>query len=76
VREGLVICPSRSERINNSQPDGEYGTTLRIYNPQTSAWDIFYGCANEATGLEARRDGGTIVLTEISGKKMKWTFSE
>ncbi|WP_411676926.1 hypothetical protein [Caproicibacter sp.] len=74
--QDLFICPSREERLVNSQPDNEYGTTIRIYNPQTCAWDIFYGCTGEATRLEARKEDDKIVLTETGDRKMKWIFSE
>ena len=46
--QDIFIVPSRSERLRDKQLDAEYGTTLRIYNPQTMAWDIFYGCMGEA----------------------------
>lgn len=42
--QDLFIVPSREECLINKQPDAEYGTTLRIFNPETMAWDIFYGC--------------------------------
>ncbi len=74
--QDVFICPSREERINGNQPDAEYGTTIRIYNPKSQAWDIFYGCAGEATRLEARKDGERVVLTEITSEKIKWVFSE
>jgi len=32
--QDVFICPSRTERIINPQPDAEYGTTIRIYNPK------------------------------------------
>src|SRR3712207_7687923 len=52
--QDLFIVPSREERLHDKQPDAEYGTTLRIFNPKTMAWDIFYSCMGEA-----------ILLTEI-----------
>lgn len=73
--QDLFICPSRDERKINPQLDAEYGTTIRIYNPATQAWDIFYGCRGKATRLEAKKEGDKIVLTEISEGKMKWVFS-
>lgn len=73
--QDLFICPSREERKVNNQADAEYGTTIRIYNPSTQAWDIFYGCMGEATRLEATKADDKIVLTEITGKNMKWVFS-
>ncbi|ACU91687.1 MAG: hypothetical protein E6494_06775 [Capnocytophaga sp.] len=52
--QDVFIVPSRSERLQNKQPDAEYGTTLRIFNPRSSTWDIFYGCRGEAIRLTAR----------------------
>ncbi|MDT8718461.1 hypothetical protein IAI10_17490 [Clostridium sp. 19966] len=74
--QDIFICPSTAERLTNVQPDAEYGTTLRIYNPNSKAWDIFYGCTGSATRLEAKKEENKIVLTEITNKKMKWIFSD
>lgn len=74
--QDLFICPSRKERLSNQQPDAEYGTTIRLYNPITQAWDIFYGCMGEATRLEAKKEEDKIVLTEITEGNMRWEFSE
>ena len=73
--QDVFICPSRNEKLKKTYPDAEYGTTIRIFNPINQAWDIFYGCSGEATRLEARKENDTIVLTEITSKKMKWVFS-
>lgn len=74
--QDLFICPSREERIKHKQPDAEYGTTIRIYNPKKRVWDVFYGCTGETTRLEAQRQGDKIVLMEINAHKMKWIFSD
>lgn len=77
--QDIFICPSREERLENPQADAEYGSTLRIYNQMTKAWDVFYGCTGCAGGgfrLEARKVGSTIVLTEITMRKMQWIFSD
>ena len=74
--QDLFIVPSRAERLRDKQSDAEYGTTLRIYNPQTMAWDIFYGCMGEAIRLTARKIGGEIILTENTTKKMRYVFSD
>ena len=44
-------------------PDYEYGTTLRVYNPSTHAWDIAYGYTGRIMRFEARKQDGMIVLT-------------
>jgi hypothetical protein len=78
--QDVFICPSRTERLINQQPDGEYGTTIRIYNSKKQAWDVFYGCPGEASILEARREDSNIVLTYVNKNnenvQMKWIFSE
>lgn len=74
--QDVFICPSRAERQIHPQPDATWGTTLRIFNPGTKAWDIFYGATGEAERLEAKKEGDHIVLTETGEGKMKWIFSE
>lgn len=63
-------------RKTKTWPDAAYGTTIRIYHPGKRAWDIFYGTAGEAVQLEAKKEDGQIILTEITQKNMKWIFSD
>lgn len=74
--QDLFIVPSREERLMDRQPDAEYGTTLRIFNPKIMAWDIFYGCMGEAIRLTARKIGEEIILTENMTGKMRYVFSD
>ena len=74
--QDVFIVPSRSERLQNKQPDAEYGTTLRIFNPRSSTWDIFYGCRGEAIRLTAHRADDEIILTENTAEEMRYVFSE
>ncbi len=74
--QDLFIVPSRAERLRDKQPDAEYGTTLRIFNPKTMAWDIFYGCMGEAIRLTACKVGEEIILTENITEKMRYVFFE
>lgn len=74
--QDIFICPSRATRESNPQPDGEYGSTFRIYNPGTKKWDISYGCTGYITRLQAEREGSKVVLTNIIDKNEKWVFSE
>ena len=73
---GGLIVPSREERLHDKQPDAEYGTTIRIFNPKTMVWDIFYGCMGEAIRLTARKVDDDIILTENTTKKMRYVFSD
>lgn len=53
--QDVFICPSRKARIKDYQPDAAYATTVRMYNPNTEAWDILYTELGGATQLEGKR---------------------
>lgn len=55
-------------------PDYEYGTSLRIYNPDTYAWDVVYGYTGKIIRLEAKKQDDRIVLTFIDDERRKWVF--
>jgi hypothetical protein len=74
--QDLFICPSREERKKVHEPDEEYGSTIRTYNPTTGNWEIYYCCYGESTRLEAVKEEDKIVLTEKEHGRMKWIFSE
>ena len=57
-------------------PDFECGTTLRVYNPVTHAWDIAYCYTGRIMRFEARRQDDMIVLTSIDDKRRKWVFAK
>lgn len=56
-------------------PDYEYGTSLRIFNPATHAWDIAYGYTGKIIRLEARKQNEMIVLTYTGDENRKWVFT-
>lgn len=57
-------------------PDYEYGTSLRIYNPDTHAWDVAYGYTGKIIRLEAQKQDDRIVLTFIDDERRKWVFTK
>ncbi len=57
-------------------PDYEYGTSLRIYNPETHVWDVAYGYTGKIIRLEAKKQDDKIVLTFIDDERRKWVFAE
>lgn len=57
-------------------PEFEYGTTLRVYNPITFAWDVAYAYTGRIMRLEARKQNGKIVLTSLENERKKWVFVE
>ena len=57
-------------------PDYECGTTVRVYNPGTHAWDVAYCFTGKIIRLEARKQDDKIVLTNIEDESRKWVFAK
>lgn len=72
--QDVIILPSRGTRTELAHPLTEYGTSLRVYNPCTHAWDVAYGYAGKMFRLEARRQDDMIVLTDVDDGRRKWVF--
>lgn len=74
------ICPSRSERRKPGSPQGEYGSTLRFYDPKIDAWQIVWiGPANHRVrNLIAKPVGAEIVLEDTCREDglSRWIFSQ
>lgn len=77
--QDVWIIPSRARRGDAGAPVGEYGTTLRWYDPSLGAWLVTWNgpvnCARRT--FVAREEGGEIVQegqTE-DGHPMRWIFS-
>jgi hypothetical protein len=74
------ICPSRTERVKPGAPKGEWGITVRDYDPTIDAWHIvFIGPAyNNVNVLIAHKVGGDIVLEgkNADDSLNKWMFTE
>ena len=56
-------------------PDYEYGTSLRIYNPDTHAWDVAYGYTGKIIRLEAKKQDDMIMLTFVNDERRKLVFT-
>ena len=76
--QDVFICPSRKEREVNPHLDGEYGTTVRFYNPSKDAWDICYGGYGFMSILEAKQIGTQIIVTNTDDAQglNQWIFSD
>jgi len=76
--QDIFICPSRKEREMNPHPDGEYGTTVRFYNPTKDAWDTCYGGYGFMHILEAKQTGNQIIAEnkDDSDAINQWVFSD
>lgn len=74
--EDLFICPSRSTRNENPQPDGEYGVAVRMFHPGKKCYDMVYTCFGSMTRLEFRKEREKLVGTVCDDPGQKWVFSD
>lgn len=74
--EDIFICPSRTTRETNPQPDGEYGLAVRMFHPEKKCYDMVYTCAGHMTRLEFRKEQDKLVGTKLDCPVAKWVFSE
>jgi hypothetical protein len=78
--QDVWIIPERGRRNQTGTPKGEYGTTIRFYDPRLDAWLVTWsGPINHARRtFVARRVGDSIVQegATAEGHPMQWIFSE
>ncbi|HMC21626.1 MAG TPA: hypothetical protein VKL19_07255, partial [Thermoanaerobaculia bacterium] len=74
------ICPSRVERLKPGAPKGEWGITVRYYDPSIDAWHIvFVGPVyNNLNVLTARKVDNDIVQEgkDSDDSLNRWIFTE
>ena len=74
--QDIFIFPSRATKVNEPQPDGEYGTSLRIYNQANSCYDVVYTCAGTMKRLTFKKEGDRIEGKVLDEKSTYWIFSD
>jgi hypothetical protein len=80
--QDVLVVPSVAARRQGVElgPGATYGTTLRVYRPQTGTWAVTW--FNPVTGLEVRvvgrREGNQVIQegTLPDGTPFRWIFSE
>ncbi len=74
------ICPSRQERRNGDVRAGEWGVTVRAYDPAIDAWRVSWSGpahGNLRTFVAARKDDGIVMDgRDDEGRRVNWVFSE
>ena len=75
--QDVWILPPREHR---SRPEGEYGTTIRVYDPVVDAWLVTWnGPLSRARRTLVARPAGDEILQEgrtDEGDPLRWIFSE
>ena len=78
--QDVWIIPPRGRRGRPGAPEGEYGTTIRFYDPHLDVWLVtWHGPVNGARRtFVAQRSGDEIVQEGRTerGYPMRWVFSE
>lgn len=75
--EDVWMVPPRSQRTSGPRPDGEYGATLRFYDPRLDAWrSTWHGPVNGyVLPFVAKAVGEEIILERTEGGEItRWIF--
>jgi hypothetical protein len=85
VLDGLAvqdvwITPSRAHRARTGAPRGEYGTSVRFYDPSIDAWrSTWIGPGHRLVAAFIARptpEGILLETTREDGERWRWSFSE
>ena len=74
--QDVFIFPSRSTREDNPQPDGEYGTSLRMFNRERGCYDVVYTCERCMKRLCFRKEDSRLVGKVLDEENTFWVFSD
>ena len=78
--QDVWIIPARGRRGRPGLPEGEYGTTIRFYDPHADAWLVTWsGPINRARRTFVARAAGFDIVQDgqtEDGHPLRWTFSE
>ena len=73
--QDVFIFPSRDTKDAEPQPDGEYGTSLRMFNRKDGCWDAVYTCETCMKRLTFRKDGERLAGRVLDEENAFWIFS-
>lgn len=74
--QDIFIFPSRDTRDENPQPDGEYGTSLRVFNKAQGCYDVVYTCAGTMKRLTFKKKDNKLVGKVLAEENTYWIFSD
>ena len=74
--QDVFIFPSRSTKETEPQPDGEYGTSLRMFNREQGWYDVVYTCERCMKRLTFRKEGNRLVGKVLDEENAYWIFSD
>lgn len=74
--QDIFIFPSRDTREVNPQPDGEYGTSLRVFNKSKCWYDVVYTCEGTMKRLTFTKENDKLVGKVLDEENTYWVFSD
>lgn len=74
--QDIFIFPSRETREAAPQPDGEYGTSLRMFNKKNGCYDTVYTCERCMKRLCFTKEGDKLVGKVLEEEHTYWIFSD
>ena len=74
--QDVFIFPYRSTKAADPQPDGEYGTSLRMFNRTNGWYDVVYTCETCMKRLTFTRQGDRLAGRVLDEEDAFWIFSD
>ena len=74
--QDIFIFPSRATKENEPQPDGEYGSSFRMFNEVDRCYDVVYTCDHSMKRLCFTKQGDKLVGKVLSEENAFWIFSD
>ncbi len=74
--QDVFIFPSRSTKMTDPQPDGEYGTSLRMFNREQCCYDVVYTYERCMKRLTFTRKQDRLVGEVLDEDHAFWIFSD
>lgn len=73
--QDIFIFPSRATKEANPEPDGEYGSSLRMFNREEKCYDVVYTCDHCMKRLRFTKEGDRLV-GKLENENIYWSFSD
>ena len=74
--QDIFIFPSRATMETDPQPDGEYGSSLRMFNSDNNCYDVVYTCERTMKRLCFTKDGDNLSGKVLDEESTYWVFSD
>ena len=74
--QDIFIFPSRATKETEPQPDGEYGSSFRMFNKAEGHYDVVYTCDHSMKRLTFTKQGDKLVGEVLSEENAYWIFSD